>query len=188
MRACFQFQDMDMLQHGQSVRAWYEDLRDLVIHGGPPESRFRLPGWFFHPLVAEAIGSVEDNVMRLYQVYHDCGKHLCRTVDADGRQHFPDHELYSRQRWLDLGGSDEVAELIGRDMEAHRLGAGDCVAFASRPYAIPLLLTALAELHSNAQMFGGISSTSFKIKWKNLDRMGGKVVSAVVAQRQSRDL
>lgn len=39
-----------------------------------------------------------------------------------------------------------------------------------------LLVTALAELHSNAAMFGGIESTSFKIKWKKLDKLGKKLI------------
>jgi hypothetical protein len=42
--------------------------------------------------------------------------------------------------------------------------------------ACTLLLSALAEVHSNANMFGGIDSTSFKIKWKHLDKRGKKAV------------
>jgi hypothetical protein len=42
-----------------------------------------------------------------------------------------------------------------------------------------LLLTGLCELHSNAQMFGGIDSTSFKIKFKQLERLGKKVIERI---------
>jgi hypothetical protein len=38
--------------------------------------------------------------------------------------------------------------------------------------AMSLLLTALAEVHSNANMFGGIESISFKSKWKKIDKRG----------------
>ena len=36
--------------------------------------------------------------------------------------------------------------------------------------ACTLLVTALAELHANSTMFGGVDSTSFKMKWKRLDQ------------------
>ena len=58
------------------------------------------------------------------------------------------------------------------DMDIHLLKAVGVEEFASRPEAATLLLTGLAEVHSNAAMFGGISSTSFKIKWKQIDRRG----------------
>jgi hypothetical protein len=39
-----------------------------------------------------------------------------------------------------------------------------------------LLVAALAEIHSNAQLFGGIESVSFKSKWKNWDRRGKQIM------------
>jgi hypothetical protein len=41
--------------------------------------------------------------------------------------------------------------------------------------AITLLIAALAEVHSNASLFGGIESTSFKIKWKTIDKRGRQI-------------
>ena len=41
------------------------------------------------------------------------------------------------------------------------------------------MITALAELHSNAAMFGGIESTSFKIKFKKLEKLGGKICNSL---------
>jgi hypothetical protein len=41
---------------------------------------------------------------------------------------------------------------------------------------LTLLVTSLCELHSNASMFGGIESTSFKIKYKQLDKRGNQVL------------
>jgi hypothetical protein len=42
------------------------------------------------------------------------------------------------------------------------------------------LLTSLCELHSNASMFGGIESTSFKIKYKQLDKRGNQVLKLIL--------
>ena len=57
-------------------------------------------------------------------------------------------------------------------MDLHLLKACDMEEFASRPEAVSLLIVALAEVHSNAEMFGGMDSTSFKIKWKHLNQRG----------------
>ena len=64
------------------------------------------------------------------------------------------------------------------DMDIHLLKADGIEEFASRPEAATLLLTSLAEIHSNAAMFGGIDSTSFKIKWKHINKRGKKIIEA----------
>jgi len=46
----------------------------------------------------------------------------------------------------------------------------------SSEHAFSLLVAALCELHANAKMFGGIESTSFKIKWKKLNKRGKQIV------------
>lgn len=58
-------------------------------------------------------------------------------------------------------------------MDFHTLSADVILAQGlSRKDVCTLMLTALAELHSNANMFGGIESTSFIIKWKKLQKLG----------------
>lgn len=42
--------------------------------------------------------------------------------------------------------------------------------------AISLLITGLSEIHANASMFGGIESTSFKIKYKQIDSRGKAIL------------
>lgn len=42
----------------------------------------------------------------------------------------------------------------------------------SKKDAYTLLLVSLCEIHSNASMFGGIESVSFKSKWKKIDQRG----------------
>lgn len=180
MRECFQFKSMNMLDHGESVREWYEDLRNLLMSSPEPSkarfARWKLPSWVRSDAVKQHFLTADDEVIRLYQIYHDCGKPFCREVDDEGRQHFPNHAEVSKARWLECGGSPEIAELIGMDMDVHTLKAGDIEAFTARPQAMTLLLTGLCELHSNAQMFGGIGSTGFKMKFKNIERFGARIV------------
>ncbi len=44
--------------------------------------------------------------------------------------------------------------------------------FTKRKDAISLLLTGLSEIHANAEMFGGINSINFKIKYKQINTRG----------------
>jgi hypothetical protein len=175
MRTCFQFQTMSMLDHGQDIRAWYQDLLGF-FYGPTPKKTWRLPSWF-DKITRQMIEKVDDRIVELYQIYHDCGKPLCRTVDAEGKQHFPNHAEVSKHQWLaHFPEEKEVGELIGMDMDIHLLKAAGVEEFAARPQAITLLLTGLCELHSNAQMFGGVDSTGFKIKFKNLERFGRRII------------
>jgi len=61
------------------------------------------------------------------------------------------------------------------DMNIHSLKDVGVNDFAQKEGAATLLLTGLAEIHSNAEMFGGIESTSFKIKWKQINKRGKKI-------------
>lgn len=107
-----------------------------------------------------------------YTVYHDCGKPYCRTVDCNGKVHFPDHAKVSALIWKQHGGSEQQCWLMEHDMDIHQLKAEQIDTFCNCPEAITLLLAGLAEVHSNAQMFGGIESVSFKIKYKQIDKRG----------------
>lgn len=186
MRECFQFESMSMLDHGKDVRRWFNDLRSLVLDG-KSSSDWRLPDWIGSPAILREMEDLDSRIVGLYQVYHDCGKPLCREVDAEGRQHFPCHAAASKARWLECADGSpealEVAELIGMDMDVHQLRASGVEEFASRPQALVLLLTGLAEIHSNARMFGGIDSVGFKIKYKNIDRFGARIVAAKEQQK-----
>jgi len=176
MRECFQFESMSMLDHGLDVRSRYLDMI------GDRKMGWRLPAWVESPAVREHLRAADDRIVGLYQVYHDCGKPAVREVDAEGRQHFPGHALASHRRWLECSDGSpealEVADLIAMDMDVHLLRAAGVEEFARRPQALTLLLTGLAEIHSNARMFGGIDSVGFKIKYKNIDRFGARVVAA----------
>lgn len=172
MKKCYQFETMNMLDHGYSVLAYYDDLMWPIIVGREPKKEWRLPDWL------DKIGPedlLDYETVRQYLIYHDCGKPFCRVVDQDGRQHFPGHAEISYRRWLQYSDDKTIANLIRSDMDIHLLKADGIEEFLKRPEAITLLIAALCEIHSNAQMFGGIESTSFKIKWKHLNKIGRRL-------------
>lgn len=183
MRECFQFETMSVLDHGNSVHAWFRDLYFHLTEKKPLQLTWRLPDWINDPLIPAKL--LDFDILETYQVYHDCGKPLCRTVDDQGRQHFPDHAAVSEKRWLECSDGSPVAitigKLIGMDMDVHTMKADSIEAFAAKDEAISLLITALCELHSNAQMFGGIDSVGFKIKWKQADKVGKRILSRLRA-------
>ncbi len=75
--------------------------------------------------------------------------------------------------WKEFGltGNDEAAELMARDMIIHTIEEG-IEEFSHNKYAPTLLLSALAEVHSNAKMFGGFETSSFKKKWNQINDVG----------------
>jgi hypothetical protein len=166
------------MAHGESVWSYYQDLRNHLETGDPPRHPWRLPDWVREPVLIER--QLPEDVVREYLVYHDYGKPYCRTVDEEGRQHFPNHAQVSEELWRSIGGNQEVATLIGMDMDIHLLKGDQVEAFAKRKEAATLLLAGLCEVHSNAEMFGGIESTGFKMKWKHLQRRGKRIVSLML--------
>jgi len=177
MTRCEQAAGLSVLRHGQLVRRRYADLVGHLRDGDPLSMDWKLPDWCSDPLAVEELP--DDVTMAWYQVFHDCGKPAVLAVDDEGRRHFPGHAEASRDAWLAAGGSREVAELIAMDMDAHLLKHEGVPEFALRPQARALLLTALSEIHANAEMFGGTDSISFKAKWKNLDRRGKAVLNEI---------
>jgi hypothetical protein len=173
MRSCMQFGDMDVLEHGLAVTRAFSRLW-LALEAGEIPEGWRVPSWLLAEPVRTRIMAqcAAPDVLYAYQKYHDCGKPFCRVVDEEGRTHFPDHAEVSAQVWRDCGGSENVGRLIRLDMAMHLASAEEMKELVLLPEASSLFLTALAEVHANAEMFGGLDSTSFKAKAKHLDRRG----------------
>ena len=65
-------------------------------------------------------------------------------------------------------------------MEIHTIKAKDVEYFCrDKTIALTLLIAGLCEVHSNASMFGGIESTSFKIKMKQIEKRGKRILECV---------
>ena len=187
MIACPQTPKQNVLEHGRAVAAVYDQLYDWIrnptewvqtsINCGydrEVEPPYQLPDWVttYQEEILDALDEYDWELINQYQVHHDCGKPFCRTIDEQGRQHFPDHANISAQVYRTVYDDGPAATWVQHDMDAHVLKAQDVPEFCNIEGCIILLVTALAEIHANASMFGGTASTSFKIKFKHLDRRG----------------
>lgn len=157
-----------------------------------PQMIWRLPAWFTEHAdwIRETLMPHFENIA-IYHQWHDCGKPYCKTIDEDGKVHYPDHAETSAKIWNSLtqGQTDPWAKdnrwigcLIRDDMLCHQLRPADAEAFALNPNAVTLLTTALCELHANASMFGGLESDSFKIKYKRLDKCGATILNKLTKE------
>lgn len=167
MRECLQTENQTVLQHGQGV---WEHTKKLI--SGDFEG-FRIPDWFRenHRFIVNNLHDIKD--VKNYNIYHDCGKPHCLEIDEEGKRHFPNHAKVSKDTWLRVSDNQIVADLIGYDMAMHVDTAETIKSYNwDIKTAFTLLITSFAEIHSNAKMFGGIESVSFKMKWKKLDKRG----------------
>lgn len=169
MSACEQFPRMNLLEHGQDVHEWFRRL---------------LSGEIERPAWALGITIPDVETARIYQTYHDCGKHLVASSDELGRRHFTGHAEASAELWDSLSDGSDRDKLIGRlirhDMDAHTIRSESEIAeFIARPEAPLLLLTAVAECYSNANYLGKLGSDDFKIKLKRVGRIGKRYAASV---------
>jgi hypothetical protein len=174
MHSCLQAEGQSIYQHGQSVKEHYFELlfmlrNDTVISG------WKLPEWLFQFKNQILNHLMVDEIIEEYTLFHDCGKPFCLTIDQEGKRHFHNHADKSYEIWLQAGGNEQAAHLMKMDMLIHKIKAADIEDFIKKPEAITLLLAGLAEVHSNAKMFGGIESESFKIKWKQINKRGANI-------------
>jgi hypothetical protein len=176
MAACPQTTTQSVLDHGYSVWSYTQKILNKDVDD------FKIPDWL-QDNYDEIIANVHHHsIIEEYNVLHDCGKPYCLTIDEEGKRHFPNHAEVSKQTYKSLPvgnvvNADIVANLIGWDMVLHTATADEIQAMNfSKQDIYTLLVTALAEIHSNANMFGGLDSVSFKSKWKKLDRRGNMIV------------
>ena len=162
--------------HGLSVASYFTDLYCHLKHGTKLREQWRLPNWITPSLLDRC---ELPHVMTKYLIWHDCGKPFCKTINEDGKVSFPNHSQISHDMWLAAGGEPEIAQLMLMDMDIHTLKSDGLEEFAKRPQAISLILSGLCAIHSNAEMFGGIDSTSFKIKWKHIDKRGRQILQLI---------
>lgn len=171
MKNCLQTQNQSVYQHGISVR---DHMFELIyyLESNIISNNWKLPQWIITYRTDLLKNLLSKDLIEEYTIFHDCSKPYCLYIDENGNRHFPNHAQLSGELWYKISGNKDVANLMSMDMDIHKLKSEQILEFASRPEAITLLLAGLAEIHSNSQMFGGIDSTSFKIKYKHIDKRG----------------
>jgi hypothetical protein len=141
-------------------------------------AELKIPGWLSENFDYILANLHSYDTIKLYAVNHDCGKHLVKVVDVEGKPHYPNHAQASHDYWVEHC-PDKVTEarLILNDMFFHTCSAEELSnTTLDKKDLYTLLLTALAEIHANAQLFGGIDSTSFKIKYRQIERRGKQLL------------
>lgn len=185
MLNCYQFKTMSILEHGQDVSKYFDDLYNHLIYDQALTLQWKLPSWFNENKELIKNHLLDFEILKTYQIYHDCGKPYCRVVDEKG-QHFPNHANISKAIWLECSDNSseaiQIAKLIEMDMDIHLLKSEGIESFAKQKEAISLLLTGLAEIHSNSIMFGGLESVGFKIKFKQIDKTGKTIIKLLKSE------
>lgn len=172
MKNCEQTAGQSVWDHGVSVHQYF----NRIINGDT--EGMRIPDWFIQNRDKIIANLHSTQVIHDYTVYHDCGKPYCREVDSEGKVHFPKHAEVSAHTYISATEDTVVSNLIGYDMSIHTANAEQidklCAEWDIKD-AMTLIIAALAEIHSNARLFGGIESVSFKSKWKNWDRRSKQI-------------
>jgi hypothetical protein len=74
-----------------------------------------------------------------------------------------------------------IYKLILNDLKVHTLKAAQIDEFCRHDakLAVNILLSALAAVYSNSELFGGTQSTSFKIKFKTITQRGKQIIKNI---------
>lgn len=187
MQWCEQTQGQTIWEHGQSVKDYFFDLVGFITNPSHvcQFDDWRFPEWFlsYGPRIVSVLPPVWE--LEKYTTWHDVGKPTCRTISDDGLVvQFPNHAKVSTELFRKTYPEQErVARLIERDMDIHKLSGEGVPEFVAKVGSLSdlaaLLVAGVAEIHSNARLFGGTSSESFKIKWKHLSRRGMAICKVV---------
>jgi hypothetical protein len=177
MKSCEQTKGLSVYEHGVSVKNYLFDLINHLRNETPLKYEWRLPDWIYKNSNFILSQLPDDKTLELYTVYHDCGKWACLEIDSDGKRHFPNHADVSYEIFSKLFKNKTAAELVKHDMYIHLLKSDGVEEFCKNTHAITLLIAGLAEIHSNAQIFGGLQSDNFKIKWKSINQRGKQILN-----------
>ena len=107
MKKTYQFKNINMLDHGNMVHDAYLNLLNsddykTIYNFNIDERLLNELFKYQYPLY----------IMKHYQVYHDCGKHISKYIDENGKKHYPDHEKHSYELYDSVFDNKISANLI----------------------------------------------------------------------------
>lgn len=178
MKNTYQFENIDMIKHGEMVYEQYKTMINAIKN--KKEQYFQDIGftldWDFIEKLYQ--NQYDEKTMQSYQVYHDCGKHLAKQMDENGKVHYPNHAQISSELYQQYFDNPVAQDLILKDLNFHTFKSDEMtqwLATENKTTLASLYLTAWSEILANSSMFGGIASESFKIKRKRLIQHGKKL-------------
>ena len=179
MKSCYQIPNKQTVwEHGESVRENLLKIYDFCSEGKDLPIHWPIPDWLnsHKKSIRQVLYSKE--LLGRYALFHDLGKPYCSEKDPDGQVHFVDHEKVSAKFWNNLfPNEDLIYKLILNDLKIHKLKATEVEEFClDKRLAVNLLLSGLAAIYSNQELFGGLESTSFKIKFKTIKQRGKQIM------------
>ena len=180
---CQQTKDQSVLQHGISVKNYTFDLINHLKYETPLKYEWKLPDWLYENKELIISNLPSDRTLKYYTTLHDCVKPYCLEIDSDGKRHFPNHSDVSCEIFSKIFDDEIASNLIKHDMDIHLLKSDGVEEFCQNPYSLTLLLVGLSEIHSNSKMFGGLDSTSFKIKWKSINQRGKQIIKLLTKKK-----
>lgn len=173
MNNTFQFENITIYQHGEMVHNSYLQFINALSNNDEDYLKKWTNGFSDEDILFLLDNQYDIETMKEYHLYHDCGKPYCKTIDENGKQHFPNHASISKKIYQKYFNNNLIASLIENDMQFHTLKGDELFSWLNankdnRKFLASLHLTAWSEIISNSSMFGGEESISFKIKKKVL--------------------
>lgn len=178
MSKTYQTPTQTVLQHGESVWEYFQKVLNCLQNNCEMEN-ILIPETIKKFAVQLTTNIHDLNTIEKYCKFHDCGKPYCLIVDENGKNHFPDHANVSYKKFLEVFPDEQItANLILQDMDIHLLKDANISEFMKKDKVniCTLILVGLSEILSNCQLFGGINSDSFKIKFKTLEQRCKKIL------------
>ena len=119
-----------MIEHGQMV---HDSYNQIIQSCEKQDNELKLPIYIFefYEKYKQILIDKHDNI-RLYQLFHDCGKKKSKIIDEEGKIHYPNHARISFEFFSENCNDEYSADLILHDMHLHILKGDELDEFIYR--------------------------------------------------------